>query len=53
MPRAAVDRDHGVAVGHGVLHAHRFIELRAELIEVNDLQLRALLDEADFWLQLP
>ena len=46
VPVAAVDGHGGVAVGHGVLHAHRLVELRAKLVEVDDLELGALLDGA-------
>uniref|UniRef100_A0A6J7PBT6 Unannotated protein n=1 Tax=freshwater metagenome TaxID=449393 RepID=A0A6J7PBT6_9ZZZZ len=46
MARAAVDRDGRVAVRDGVLHAHRLVELGAELVKVNDLKPGALLDRA-------
>jgi hypothetical protein len=53
VPRATVDRNHRVAVGHGILHAHRLVELRPQLVKINDLQLRALLHRARLRFQLP
>ena len=34
----AYAKAHGIAVGNGVLHAHRLVELRPQLIEINDFE---------------
>ena len=47
VPRLAIDRHRRIAVRHRILHAQRLVELCAQLVEIDHLQPRALLDRAD------